>query len=92
MDRADLEKCVCQLLMGGGLVSDADLKHQLRILNKQQEILDLPVYFGSINQKLRALSLEIKSIQVGDDRNSRVVLHGIVNTEEDFVSKKWGTY
>lgn len=93
MERRDLEKCLCQLLMSHGFVNEETLIHQLHILNKHTipNLPPLSEYFASINRRLRAATgLEIKSVNLVDAQGRRVLYHGIVNVEEDFVAKKWG--
>lgn len=49
--------------------------------------------FAAINPKLRDLSLEIKSVAIKkDDSNAFTYYHGVVNNEEDYVSKEHGNY
>jgi hypothetical protein len=52
--------------------------------------LPLAQYFANINRRIRNLSLEIKSVNHVGSGGRRVLLHGLVNIEEDAVAKKWG--
>src|SRR5687768_3989845 len=68
--------------------------------------LSLEDIFGKINTNLKPLAMEVKSVSILTDRGSpatsssssssdqlqmKVQYHGIVNIEEDFVSKQYGS-
>lgn len=50
----------------------------------------LPDVFKKINGGIRRFSLEIRSLRLKDDADEWVVHHGLVNTEDDEVSKAHG--
>lgn len=95
MTRQDkIEKAVFQLLVAKGFVSDDDLNNYVEQIKPDFEHHDQPTsdMFKKLNQSLRNMSLEIKSVRVQDsvDKNVWRFYHGVVNIEEDFVSKEYG--
>lgn len=49
--------------------------------------------FKRMNDKLRTISLEVKSVIIKNvETNVLTYYHGIVNQEEDFVAKDFGSY
>lgn len=95
MSNDTLEQAVVNILTQRGYVRDSELLENLDFIkpdfNTAGQQLSLPTMFKSINTKLRKFSMEIKSIHLTNSNNDRVTYHGIVNTEEDFVSKEYGS-
>jgi hypothetical protein len=94
MSTDTLEQAVTNILTQRGFIRDSELKEQVNYIKpdfRASADRPLPEMFRSINEKLRKFSMEIKSIHLTNSNNERVTYHGLVNTEEDFVSKEYGS-
>eukprot|EP01032_Pedospumella_encystans_P021921 gene21921-24856_t len=87
-----IEHAVINLLTVNGFLKDSDLLDQLESVKEDFSVgqINLPTIFRSINGNLRKYAMEIKSIHLTNSNNDRITYHGLVNTEEDFVSKEYG--
>lgn len=94
MSTDTLEQAVVSILSNRGFIRDSELQEQVRFLRpdfRSSVQQPLSTMFQSINGKLRKYSMEVKSIHLANSNNERVTYHGLVNTEEDFVSKEFGS-
>lgn len=90
-----IEKAIFQILCAFGVISDTELRNHYETIksdfeHNNQTLLDS---IKALNQSLRNMSLEIRSINVkeGDEDEEVLVLyHGLVNIEEDLVAKEFG--
>jgi hypothetical protein len=88
-----LEQAVVNILVMHGYLRDSELQDMIAYIKGDfpgQGNGPLSTMFRSINLQLRKFSMEVKSIHLTNSNNDRVTYHGIVNTEEDFVSKEFG--
>ena len=90
MAASSLEKNVCQLLMSQGVIEDDFLRLQIAALTQLPAQFNTAELFSCINKNLRELSFEIKSMFVINAIGKKVLVHGLVNTEDDFVAKLHG--
>lgn len=89
---------ITQLLMANGLIDSETLMNHLKEVakdypsNNTNLLLqrDLKDSFSSYNTNLRKYSLEIRTVIVKTDEGNRYV-HGIANTEDDFLAKDFGS-
>ena len=94
MDR--IHEAVISLLTQKGFIRDDELKENLQFIRRDCDVdqavnLTPSTLFSAINAKIRKFSFEIKSINLTNSNNVRVMYHGMVNTEEDFVAKEFGS-
>ena len=87
-----IEHAVVNLLTANGYLRDSELLEKLELVKDDFNAghISLPTIFRSLNANLRRFSMEIKSIHLTNSNNDRITYHGLVNTEEDFVSKEFG--
>jgi hypothetical protein len=93
MSADTLEQAIVNILVMHGYMRDSDLQETIAYIKSDfpgQGNGTLSTMFRSINIQLRKFSMEVKSIHLTNSNNDRVTYHGIVNTEEDFVSKEFG--
>ena len=89
---------ITQLLMANGLLDSETLINHLKEIAKDfpsanTNLLlqrDLKDSFSSYNTNLRKYSLEIRTVVVKTEEGNRYV-HGIANTEDDFLAKDFGS-
>lgn len=94
----EIEKVISQLLIAHGTVENSKLEKLLELIIKdfkKEKLRPLRDHFARINGNLRLLSMEIKSVRIPNTDSSSSTKwlhhHGIVNTEEDDVSKDVGS-
>lgn len=94
----EIEKVISQLLIAHGTVENNKLEKLLEVIIKDfkgEKLQPLRNHFARINGNLRLLSMEIKSVRMQNTDSSSstkwLYHHGIVNTEEDAVSKDVGS-
>lgn len=92
----DLNRAVLQLLIGHGYIKDSELVSSILLLEKEFSIdkhnRTIADIFHSINESVRHLSLEVKSVYITKANNERVMYHGLVNIEEDLVTQEFGSH
>lgn len=89
-----LEHAISQLLIAHGYMEHSFLEECIEGIRDEFAPTDalLEDMFASINDNLRPLSMEVKTVSLSSDNSGeRVKYHGIVNTEEDTVSKLHGS-
>ena len=91
----NLEKALVNILTVHGYLKDSELQNFINEIKGDFSIGDqevpFPTLFRNININLRKFSMEIKSIHLENSNNDRVTYHSLVNTEEDYVSKEFGS-
>lgn len=90
---SELQKAVCQIIISHGFVRDEDIKsHIIKIMGNDNVLHDgIGGLFQRINQNLRKLSFEIKSVVLKDTNGTHSTFHGFVNTLDDNISKSFGS-
>lgn len=89
---------ITQLLLANGLIDSETLMNHLKEVAKDfpgpnTTLLlqrDLKDSFSSYNANLRKYSLEIRTVVIKTEEGNRYV-HGIANTEDDFLAKDFGS-
>ncbi len=91
----DLDKKIFQIVHAHGTVTSAAILACVKELNSVFEFFTevlLHESFRRINASLRVFAIEIRSVVMFDaDKNERVIYHGVVNTEDDSLSKQLGS-
>eukprot|EP01038_Epipyxis_sp_PR26KG_P004994 gene4994-6979_t len=89
-----VDKVAVQILMSFGVMESTLFEINLRKVCLDMNIAVPPIkdLFRKININLRSLSLEIKSVVLKNAQNEWIYYHGVVNNEEDTVSKDLGSY
>jgi len=91
----DYEKAICQLLLGCGTVESKAFDMMLErikgdFVGQPGVTIPLETLFSKINESLRKFSMEIRSVRSKTEEGDWIAHYGLVNTEEDFVSKDHG--
>lgn len=89
----DVDKQIIQFLLRQGVVSDEKMKDFAKdIQNEAIRSLDLRDVFERINNRMRYLGMEIRSVNYElDCDNIRKVYHGVVNIDIDDIFTNFGT-
>jgi hypothetical protein len=88
------DRAICQLLLASGTIESKAFEELLGRIKEDfgSAPVDAPLEdtFKRINTQLRKSSMEIRSVRSKNDEGVWIVYYGLVNTEEDFVSKEHG--
>jgi hypothetical protein len=94
----EFENAIFQLIFAKGYIENEELEKHVQILSKNykitidEEVSSINKIFERINKKIRDFSFEIKSLALRNEtKDDWIYLHGVVNTENDYVAKEYGS-
>lgn len=97
MDESKFEQILFQILSSKGCMIHQELLTILQETkrhyceNNNVDFENLHLLFQKFNKKLRMLNFEIKTVVFRNSQNQTQQYHGLVNLEDDFVSKEYGS-